>query len=254
MLLIRDSGNIGSHYNQQAGCYIAESERDARSYLRHSAGNLKIHQGFDSLMLSAEGDGRRTERNEREPEGKSMRGCYGFLAIIAMVYLHFCRADCPAETGQPLDLNEFSGKWFMVAGTPVSGKAVSNCGQFLVTKTSEDSFTMKYSAISHRGNRPVTFNVNATINNNNVVANWKLEGSKKVLGPFKHITVSKDYSSYLAMVVCSKNDSSHDSGYKFSMIWSREKSLSSRILEELKTALTSYVHKANILLVDHESC
>ena len=69
----------------------------------------------------------------------------------------------------------------MIAGTPVSGKSLSKCGHFSVQKSSSDTFTIRYTAISHRHNNPVAFNVSGNVGDE-IIGNWQLEGSTKVLG------------------------------------------------------------------------
>ncbi|XP_012271033.1 uncharacterized protein LOC105694700 [Orussus abietinus] len=146
----------------------------------------------------------------------------------------------------------FSGEWYMVAGTPVTGGELSRCGHYMVRKTSESTFTIRYTAISHRRNHPVAFLVNGTVARD-VTGSWQLEGSNRILGPFRHIVVSADYGSFLAMLVCAE-DSQDLPGRRFAMIWSRGRRLSSKVLQDLKGKLAGYIDEAKILTASHDNC
>ncbi|KAG7198000.1 hypothetical protein KM043_016225 [Ampulex compressa] len=182
-----------------------------------------------------------------------MRAWAVLPVLISTLCLPFCRPECAPDIGQPLDLELFSGKWFMVAGTPVNGKSLSKCGQFMVKETSPNAFTIRYTARSRLDGVPVIFNVEGSVGHD-VIGYWQLKGSKRILGPFKHVIVSMDYNSALAMVVCSTNNSSYLPGYKFSMIWSRERSLPLPIFEGLKSKLSAYINQEEILMADHINC
>ncbi|KAK2579360.1 hypothetical protein KPH14_000981 [Odynerus spinipes] len=107
---------------------------------------------------------------------------FGILGLlIAVSYWDVCTAKCPSESGLPLDLNQFSGKWYMVAGTPVNGKSLSKCGYFVVSKTSSTTFMARYTALSYKDNKPVTFNVDGSLRHD-ITGYWQLRGSDRILG------------------------------------------------------------------------
>lgn len=72
-------------------------------------------------------------------------------------------------------------------------------------------------------------------------------------GPFRHVIISVKYDTVLGMLVCSKG-TTHHQGYKFVMIWSRERSLPLPIFKELKTKLGAYINQGRIRMVDHGNC
>lgn len=72
-------------------------------------------------------------------------------------------------------------------------------------------------------------------------------------GPFRHVIISVKYDTILGMLVCSKG-TTHHQGYKFVMIWSRERSLPLPIFKELKTKLGAYINQGRIRMVDHGNC
>ncbi|XP_011301490.1 uncharacterized protein [Fopius arisanus] len=176
-----------------------------------------------------------------------------FVIIINLVLSSPIAGKCPGDNEvQKLDLNEFLGNWYMVAGTPVSGKKVSKCCHFEVKRTSDDTFTMNYTAVSHRKNRPVVFTVNARADDN-VTGNWQLQGSTKILGPFRHRVISANYASYIVFVVCGDSNQIIPTR-EFGMIWSREKNLNPTVLKQLKRHLSHYFHGEDILDVNQTDC
>ncbi|XP_053996076.1 uncharacterized protein LOC128885799 [Hylaeus anthracinus] len=182
-----------------------------------------------------------------------LRVCWLLPALICTACLIFCCDACSPDIGQPLDLNEFSGQWFFIAGTPIN-QSLSRCGRFLAKRTSTDTFKIQYTAVSHKKNIPITFYVDGSVKGNKVVGTWQLHGSQRKLGPFRHIIVYANYRSVLAMAVCSEGTTLHQPEYKFAMIWSRERSLPLPILKELKSKLGAYINQEEIRLVDHGNC
>ncbi|XP_076748623.1 uncharacterized protein LOC143422101 [Xylocopa sonorina] len=171
-------------------------------------------------------------------------------AVICAACLISCCRPCPPDIGQPLDLTQVTGEWFLVAGTPMN-ESLSRCGRFLVRQTSASKFDVKYAAVSYKMNRPIVFNINGDISDREILGTWQLQGSNKKLGPLRHIIVHAKYDTVLGMFVCSK---SSNRGYKFAMIWSRERSLPLPILAELKSKLGIYINQERIRMVDHRSC
>ncbi|XP_076249343.1 uncharacterized protein LOC143188787 [Calliopsis andreniformis] len=182
-----------------------------------------------------------------------LRACELLPATICMACLIFCCSACSPDIGQPLDLDQFSGTWYFIAGTPVD-TSLSRCGQFTVRRTSGNAFVIKYTAYSYRNDMPVTFNVDGSVRENRVIGTWQLQGSKRKLGPFHHAIVFANYNTALGMVVCPESTATHHQRYKFSMIWSRERSLPSPILMELKSKLGVYINQEEIRVVDHRNC
>ncbi|XP_076619043.1 uncharacterized protein LOC143340694 [Colletes latitarsis] len=182
-----------------------------------------------------------------------LRVCETLPVLICTACLIFCCKACSPDIGQPLDLDKFSGEWYFAAGTPIN-QSLSRCGRFLAKKTSANAFAIKYTAISHKNNIPITFYVDGTVDGNQVIGTWQLQGSKRKLGPFKHVIVFANYRTVLAMAVCSEGTTLRHPEYKFSMIWSRERSLPSPILTELKSKLETYINQGEIRLVDHGNC
>ncbi|XP_017890399.1 uncharacterized protein LOC108631169 [Ceratina calcarata] len=69
------------------------------------------------------------------------------------------------------------------------------------------------------------------------------------------VVVYVKYDTVLGMLVCSDCESTtHHQGYKFAMIWSRERSLPLPILKELKFKLGAYINQERIRMVDHRNC
>ncbi|XP_076647198.1 uncharacterized protein LOC143355901 [Halictus rubicundus] len=182
-----------------------------------------------------------------------LRFCTVLPALICTVCLIRDCTACTPDIGQPLDLNQFSGKWYFVAGTPIN-ESLSRCGQFSVRSKSINTFSIKYTALSLRNSVPVTFNVEGTVRGNKIIGIWQLQGSRKKLGPFRHVIVHGNYGAFVAMVVCTESTTPHHQGYKFSMIWSRERSLPPSILKELKSKLGAYINQGEIRMVDHGNC
>ncbi|XP_076179118.1 uncharacterized protein LOC143152649 [Ptiloglossa arizonensis] len=182
-----------------------------------------------------------------------LRVCEILPTLICTSCLIFCCRACAPDIGQPLDLDKFSGEWFFAAGTPIN-QSLSRCGRFLARRISVDKFAIKYTALSHKNDIPITFHVDGKMDGNKAVGTWQLQGSKRKLGPLNHIVVFANYRSVLAMVVCSEGTQLHHHGYKFSMIWSRERSLPLPILKELKPKLGAYINQGEIRMVDHENC
>lgn len=174
--------------------------------------------------------------------------------VLVLLQLAACAAlqHCPAS-GETLDLDQFAGDWYVIAGTPVTGRSLSKCGHFAVKKTSPATFAMRYTAVSHRHNSAVAFNVHGRVVDGDITGNWQLEGSKRILGPFKHVVISVDYSSHLVLLSCSE-DSHLLAKRKFAMIWSRRRSLSDAILDELKEKLQDYFKRSDILTMDQTDC
>ncbi|CAK9825268.1 hypothetical protein ANTRET_LOCUS3315 [Anthophora retusa] len=181
-----------------------------------------------------------------------MRARHILPVLIFTVCLISCCTPCSPDIGQPLDLNQFSGEWFFVAGTPIN-ESLSRCGRYLVRQTGLNSFTMKYTALSYKNNIPIAFNVNAIANGRDIVGTWQFEGSKRKLGPFRHVIVFARYNTVLGMLVCSESTPRHQ-GYKFAMIWSRERCVPLPILKELKSKLGAYINQGEIRMVDHGNC
>ncbi|XP_050576988.1 uncharacterized protein LOC126915895 isoform X1 [Bombus affinis] len=152
------------------------------------------------------------------------------MLICTMCLISYC-ASCSPDIGQPLDLSQFAGEWYFAAGTPVN-VSLSKCGRFLVRQTSPNTFTVKFTALSYKNDIPTVFNIDGNVNGNDIVATWQLQGSKKRLGPFRHVIAFVKYDTVLGMLVC--YESTHHQGYKFVMIWSRERSLPLPILKELR--------------------
>ena len=161
----------------------------------------------------------------------------------------------------------------MLAGTPTSGNSVSSCCELLIASSSPDTFSLNFTAMSRRSHGPVTFFMNATINED-VTGTWQLQGSNRTLGkfliisfwlnywfdcvfnisgPFKHRVIAVNYDSYVVMVVCGENNPDLPL-HGFSMILARNKNLSSTILEEQKKILSVYFSRDMIIDVDHNNC
>ncbi|XP_078042658.1 uncharacterized protein LOC144473009 [Augochlora pura] len=181
------------------------------------------------------------------------RSCVLLPALICTACLIFGCAGCTPDIGQPLDLNQFSGKWYFVAGTPIN-ESLSRCGQFFVRRKTLNTFDIKYTALSHKNSIPITFNVEGVLRGNKIIGIWQLQGSRNKLGPFRHVIVLADYGAFVAMVVCSESTKPRHQGYKFSMIWSRGRSLPPSILKELKSKLGAYINQGEIRMVDHGNC
>lgn len=71
-------------------------------------------------------------------------------------------------------------------------------------------------------------------------------------GPFRHVIAFVKYDTVLGMLVC--YESTHHQGYKFVMIWSRERSLPLPILKELRSKMGAYINQGRIRMVDHGDC
>ncbi|XP_076664236.1 uncharacterized protein LOC143366762 [Andrena cerasifolii] len=182
-----------------------------------------------------------------------LRRCELLPAAICTACLIFCCAACSPDIGQPLDLDQFSGEWFFAAGTPINA-SLSRCGRFLVRQASGSMFRIKYTALSHKNDIPITFNVDGSVRGSRIIGTWQLQGSKRKLGPLRHVIVFVNYNTVLAMVVCSEGTAPNHQGYKFSMIWSRERSVPLPILKELKSKLGAYINQGEIRMVDHGNC
>ncbi|XP_023290708.1 uncharacterized protein LOC105696339 [Orussus abietinus] len=141
----------------------------------------------------------------------------------------------------------------MVEGTPVKKNSVSTCAHFLVNQTSSDTFKIKYTAISHRNNQPVTFIVDGTVSDD-ILAQWQLVGYKEAFGPFKHVILSPNYDSSLAMIVCGNGNPRFIPRGEIAMIWSRQKTLPEAELNDLKTKLGEYIDKETLLPVNNINC
>ena len=174
------------------------------------------------------------------------------VLIFALCLTFYCTA-CSSDIGQSLDLKQFAGEWFFAAGTPIN-ESLSRCGRFLVRQTSPSTFAIKFTALSYKNNIPISFNVDGSINGNKIIGTWQLQGSKRILGPFQHVIVEAKYKSVVGMLVCSDNGSSHQQRYKFSMIWSRERSLPLPVFKEIKSKLGVYINQGEIRMVDHGNC
>ncbi|XP_017755224.1 PREDICTED: uncharacterized protein LOC108547285 [Eufriesea mexicana] len=173
------------------------------------------------------------------------------VLICAACLLVYC-TPCSPDIGQPLDLSQFPGEWFFAAGTPIN-ESLSRCGRFLVRQTSSNTFTVKFTALSYKNDIPIAFNIAGSVNGKEIVATWQFQGSKRRLGPFRHVVTFVEYDKVLGMLVCS-DSTSHRQGYKFAMIWSRERSLPLPILKELEYKLGAYINQGRIRLVDHGNC
>lgn len=71
-------------------------------------------------------------------------------------------------------------------------------------------------------------------------------------GSFRHVIAFVSYDTVLGMLVC--YESTHHQGYKFVMIWSRERSLPLPILKELRSKMGAYINQGGIRVVDHGDC
>ncbi|XP_031779660.1 uncharacterized protein LOC103317102 [Nasonia vitripennis] len=179
------------------------------------------------------------------------------ITLVALAALATCSIVCEAQTAnfegtKIVDLNQFVGDWYIVASTPASGTSVNKCGHFVVKKLSENTFAMKYTAVSHKRNSPVVFNANGTVGDD-VTETWQLEGSTKFIGPIKQIIIEGNYDSYLATVL-SGEKTANFANHRIAMIWSRDKRLSSFVVDKLKRKLSQYANKKDIFTIDQSSC
>ncbi|XP_031838890.1 uncharacterized protein LOC116429746 [Nomia melanderi] len=68
------------------------------------------------------------------------------------------------------------------------------------------------------------------------------------------VTVFASHNTMVATVVCAESTAPRHRGYKFSMIWSRERRSPPQILKELKSKLRAYINQGEIQMVDHGNC
>ncbi|KAK9300707.1 hypothetical protein QLX08_006732 [Tetragonisca angustula] len=171
------------------------------------------------------------------------------LLVCILCFMAHCAA-CPMDAGQALDISQFAGKWYFIAGTSTN-LSQSSCGRLLVKKTTSTEFLIKFRGHRHKGNIPVVSNMAGKVDGNNIVTYWRTLRSKRKLGPFYHVVISVKYDTAIGMLVCTETKGYMEN--KSAMIWSRERSLPSPILEELKSKLGAYVNQ-EIRMADHDNC
>ncbi|CAD1468139.1 unnamed protein product [Heterotrigona itama] len=171
------------------------------------------------------------------------------LLVCVLCFASYC-APCSMDVGQTLDLSQFAGKWYFIAGTSTN-LSLSSCGWFLVKETTSTDFVIRFRGHRHKSNIPVVSNIVGKVDGNNIVTYWRRLRSRRKLGPFYHVIISVKYDTAVGMLVCTETKRYMEN--KLAMIWSRERSLPLPILEELKSKLGAYVNQ-EIRMADHDNC
>lgn len=52
----------------------------------------------------------------------------------------------------------------------------------MVRQTTENAFTIKFTAVSYKKNIPIAFNINGVVNEGKITATWQLAGSGRKIG------------------------------------------------------------------------
>ncbi|XP_008543273.1 uncharacterized protein LOC103568263 [Microplitis demolitor] len=179
--------------------------------------------------------------------------CTIAIALISLLSIYGVEMKCPPKNdSQSLDLEQFQGNWYMVAGVSLRRGRKTKCSRVVVVPNSENSFLMKFSSIDVTNNSTIKFAIESKTDDN---ITGFLKGLSGNIGPIKHRLIAADYDLYAAIVGCFNryNNKNHEEP-TFSMILSRYKTLPLPILNHLKFKLNQYIGKNDKINDIDQSC
>ncbi|KAK7794354.1 hypothetical protein R5R35_007238 [Gryllus longicercus] len=172
---------------------------------------------------------------------------------------------CPWVMGKyPFDETKMSGEWYIIAGTPLLGPAISKCPKltFSAKKTNNDLLlNLRLNATNPKDGSEFTYESNSQAFKPEKAAMsqgvWRRVGTEQWTQVYKQVFAQTDYDNYAVFLACRSlyNDATSSFGRHFAaQVWSRRPTLSEETLGVLKNLLTGYdVDPADIQMAD-QSC